>query len=135
MSRATQAELIKRREEIQQLILKGIRGSEIQETMSEKWKTSKRAIAEDMRTIAKDWQEKAIEDNQLMRNKYSDRLELMLQQALQDNNLKIALEVQKEIHKLNSMYKDKETKEDKIPEFINIGRRSQLKVVPESDNE
>ena len=133
MSRATNAELIKRRQEIQQLILKGMTGSEIQERMSIKYKTSKRAIAEDMRNIAKDWQEQKTEDSQLMRNKYADRLELLFCKAVEDNNVKAALDVQKEIHKLNDIYKEAEDEKDKIPEFINVGRRSSLKVVPDDE--
>lgn len=133
MSRATNSELIKRRQEIQQLILKGLTSSDIQEQMSVKWKTSSRAIAEDMRNIAKDWQEQKTEDSQLMRNKYAERLELLFNKALEADNVKAALDVQKEIHKLNDIYKDVEEEKDKIPEFINIGRRSPLKVV--SDDE
>lgn len=132
--RATQAELIKRREEIQQLILKGVSGSDIQEQMSIKWETSKRAIADDMRSIAKEWEDKATETTQLMRNKYADRLEMLLNKALQEGHIKTALEVQKEIHKLNGMYKEKEAAEDKAPQFIKVSKRS-LKVVGEEDEQ
>lgn len=133
MSRTTNAELIKRRQEIQQLILKGMTGVEIQEVMSVKWKTSKRAIAEDIRNIGKDWQEQKTEDSQLMRNKYADRLELLFNKAIEDGNVKDALSVQKEIHKLNDVYKEVEEEKDKMPEFINVGRRSSLKVVPDDE--
>lgn len=132
--RATQAELIKRREEIQQLILKGVSGVDIQESMSKKWDTSKRAIAEDIRAIAKEWEDKASETTQLMRNKYADRLEMLLNKALEEGHIKTALEVQKEIHKLNGVYKEKETTEDNAPKFINVSKRnSGLKVVGEDD--
>jgi len=132
--RATQAELIKRREEIQQLILKGVSSIDIQEGMSKKWETSKRAIAEDIRAIGKEWEEKAAETTTLMRNKFADRLEMLLNKALAEGHIKTALEVQKEIHKLNGVYKEKETTEEVTPKFINISKRNApLKVVGEDD--
>lgn len=133
-NRATQAELIKRREEIQQLILKGVSSIDIQAAMSKKWETSKRAIADDMRAIAKEWEEKASETTQLMRNKFADRLEMLLNKALEEGHIKTALEVQKEIHKLNGVYKEKETSEEVTPKFINVSKRSSsLKVVGQDD--
>lgn len=131
--RSPAAILVKRREEIQQLILEGFTGSHIVDTMSEKWKTTKRAIQEDLRQIGKDWAERAPEQTQKMRNQYADRLEMMFLSAIGKNNLKVALEIQKEIHKLSGLYAEKEKDQDKIPDFIQIGRRSPLKVV--GDNE
>lgn len=131
--RATQAELIARREEIQQLILKGVSGVQIQELMAEKWDTSKRAIAEDIRAISKEWELKATENTQLMRNKYADRLEMMLEKAIASGQIKTALEVQKEIHKLNGLYKEKESSVDTTPKFINVSKRSTSVQVDEDD--
>lgn len=129
-NRAGRAELIKRREEIQHLILNGHNTSEIVDMMSEKWKTTKRAIQEDLLKISKAWQERAPEETLKMRNKYADRLELMYNEAMTKGNLKIALEIQKEIHKLNSVYHEKETvNESEMPKFINISKRNSLKVV------
>ena len=132
--RATQAELIKRREEIQELILKGTSSTKIQELMSEKWDTSKRAISEDLKAIAKDWESKTTETSQLMRNKYADRLEMLFNRALQEGHIKTALEIQKEVHKLNALYAEKDVDSEKLPEFINIAKKGELKVVGD-DNE
>ncbi len=134
-NRATQAELIKRREEIQQLILSGVTTTEIKESMSVKWKTSARAISEDIRFIAREWKEKTPEQTQSMKNKYMDRLEMLLNRALQENHIKTALEIQKEINKLNGLYNEKEQEKSKMPEFISVKRRSELKVVGSDDSE
>jgi hypothetical protein len=53
-SRAGKAELIRRREEIQRLILVGTTTTEILDTMSLKWKTTRRAIQDDLMKIGKD---------------------------------------------------------------------------------
>lgn len=134
-NRATQAELIKRREEIQELILSGATSNHIQDTMSVKWKTSKRAIAEDMRVLADEWAEKSVENTQLMRNKYEARLEMLFNKALIAGQIKSALEIQKELSKLNGLYKEKEQDAEKTPTFVNISRKGDLKVVGGSDNE
>jgi hypothetical protein len=129
-SRAGKAELIRRREEIQRLILVGTTTTEILDTMSLKWKTTRRAIQDDLMKIGKDWAAKAPEETQKMRNAYADRLELMFHAAMESGNLKVALEIQKEIHKLNAVYTEKEkTENDNVPKFINISRRDPLKVV------
>ena len=128
MSRATQAELIKRRQEIQQLILKGVNSTEIVNTMSVKWKTSKRAIAEDMRYIAREWKETVPQETQAMKNKYMDRLEMLLNKALENDHIKTALEIQKEINKLNGLYNEKEKEENQMPELIRVTKRSQKDV-------
>lgn len=128
-NRASKAELIKRREEIQQLILSGMNSVNIQEAMSQKYNTSKRAIAEDMRSIAQDWENRAEETNQLMRNKYLDRLEMLFNTAMEQGHVKTALEIQKEINKLNSLYREKDTGEQELPKFVNISKRGALKVV------
>lgn len=134
-NRATQAELIARRQEIQRLILAGVTGIDIQNTMSEKWKTSKRAIAEDIRQISKDWQEKEPTQTQLMKNKYMARLEMLLNEALQEKHIKTALEIQKEIHKLNGLYNDNNEKEVEMPKFVKVSRKNKLKVVGDDDSE
>lgn len=134
-NRATQAELIQRREEIQQLILSGMTSTQIQEQMSVKWETSKRAIAEDMRVIADEWEDKASENTQLMRNKYEARLEMLFNRALLKDQIKSALEIQKELSKLNGLYKDKEDLENNVPKFVNVSRRNDLKVVGGNEDE
>ena len=134
-NRAAQAKLIQRREEIQQLILSGATSSYIQEEMAVKWKTSKRAIAEDIRAIADEWEEKAAENTQLMRNKYEARLEMLFNKALIAGQIKSALEVQKELSKLNGLYKEKEHSDDNTPKFVNVSKRSDLKVVGGSEDE
>lgn len=132
-SRAGKAELIKRREEIQQLILLGVTSHEIVDTMSVKWKTTKRAVQEDLRIIAKEWADKAPEETQLLRNKYADRLEYLFNEAMSRGQVKIALEVQKEIHKLNAVYHQNEEAKEEGPKFIQIGRRTPLKAVAGTD--
>lgn len=131
--RATQAELIKRREEIQELIVTGMNSSKIVENMAKKWDTSSRAICEDIRMIKKQWELTASENMQLMKNKYDDRLEMLFNKALNEGQYKTALEIQKEISKLNGLYKEKEEEVNKVPKLIRVKRRN-----PESisdDNE
>lgn len=128
-NRASQAELISRRQEIQGLILEGHTNQFIVDRMADKHKTSKRAIQEDIRAIGKDWSERSPEENQLMRNKYADRLKLLFNLAVSHGHVKIALEVQKEIHKLNGLYAEKEENKDEMPKFIKIGKKNPLKIV------
>lgn len=128
-NRASKAELLKRRQEVQELIIQGHPKSFIVDRLAEQYKTSKRAIQEDMRLVAKDWQDKAPEESQLMRNRYEERLEWLFCEAAGKGHIKVALEVQKEIHKLNGLYKEKNEKEETIPQFINVSKRSDLKVV------
>jgi hypothetical protein len=97
--------------------------------MSIKWETSKRAISEDMRSIAEEWAEKSSENTQLMRNKYEARLEMLFNRALLKDQIKSALEIQKEISKLNGLYKDSDDKNDELPKFVNVSRKNDLKVV------
>jgi hypothetical protein len=122
--RATQAELIARRKEIQELILSGVNSVDIVENMAEKWKTSKRAIAEDIRAISKEWQEVAPQETQAMKNKFMDRLEMLLNKALGADQIKTALEIQKEINKLNGLYSEKDKDETVVPEMIRVKKRS-----------
>jgi hypothetical protein len=133
-TRASKAELLKRRQEIQELILKGVPNTVILKAMADKWETSTRAIGEDIRSIAKEWNDTAPEANKLMRNKYADRLELLFNTALAEGHIKTALEIQKEIHKLNGLYQEKDVK-DTMPDFINVSKRGNLKVVDGSENE
>lgn len=128
-NRASQAELVARREEIQELILEGHTQQFIVDRMAEQWKTSKRAIQEDIRLIGKMWQEKVQETTQRMRNRYNERLELMFKKAFGMGQFKTALEIQKEIHKLNGLHSEKEEKKDEAPQIINVGRRSNLKMI------
>lgn len=130
MSRSSKAQLIKRREEVQKMIVTGAHYQTICEELSKKWETSKRAIQEDIRLINKEWQESAEESKQLLQNKNKERLELLFHSAIMKEQFKTALEIQKEINKLDGLYKEVE-KEDKIPEIIKIGRKSDLKVVGE----
>lgn len=132
--RATQAELIARRQEIQQLILQGVNSVEIVDKMAEKWKTSKRAISEDIRAISREWQETTPQETQAMKNKYMDRLEMLLNRALQNDHIKTALEIQKEINKLNGLYSEKDKDETKVPEMIKVTRRS-LAVVEDNEKQ
>jgi len=128
-NRANKAELIKRREEIQQLIVQGLTNYDILEAMSIKWKTSKRAIQDDISTIAKEWQKREPEETALMRNKYADRLEYMFNEAMSKGHVKVALEVQKEIHKLNGMYVGEKEDANTMPEIINISKKPKLRAV------
>jgi site-specific DNA-adenine methylase len=130
--RATQAELVARRQEIQQLILKGVNSQDIVENMVKKWETSKRAISEDIRAIHKEWQETAPAQTQANRNKYKDRLEMLFNKSLESGMLKTALDVQKEINKLDGLYAEKEKDEDNTPEFVKVTRRN-LSVVGEDE--
>lgn len=132
-NRSSNAELIKRRQEVQELLIQGHKKSFIVDRLAEQYKTSKRAIQEDIRFIAKEWAETAPTQTQEMRNMYAERLEWLFCEAAGKGHVKVALEVQKEINKLNGLYKVNEDHEEKMPEFINIGRRSQLKVVDGSD--
>lgn len=132
--RATQAELVARRQEIQELILEAHTKQFIVDRISEKYKTSKRAVQEDIRLIGEMWMQREPQDVQRMRNKYEERLELMFKKAFGMGQFKTALEIQKEIHKINGLYKEKEEVKDKAPEFINIGRKSPLKVVEGADD-
>jgi hypothetical protein len=129
--RATQAELIARRQEIQQLILQGVNSTKIVENMAKKWKTSKRAISEDIRAISREWQETNPQETQAMKNKYMDRLEMLLNRALANDHIKTALEIQKEINKLNGLYNEKEKDENQVPEMIRVKKRSSKLVEPD----
>lgn len=122
--RATQAELVARRQEIQQLILQGVSSQDIVDQMVKKWETSKRAISEDIRAIHKEWQETAPQETQEAKNKYLDRLEMLFNKALDAEQFKTALDVQKEINKIQGLYSDKEKDENQVPEFIKVTRRN-----------
>jgi hypothetical protein len=130
--RATQAELIARRQEIQQLILQGVNSQDIVDQMVKKWETSKRAISEDIRAIHKEWQETAPQETQEAKNKYLDRLEMLFNKALDAEQFKTALDVQKEINKIQGLYSEKENDENKVPEFVKVTRRN-LAVVGEDE--
>jgi hypothetical protein len=128
--RSTNAELLRRRQRIQELIIQGRPAHEIVEMGAMQFKTSERVIRDDMRFIAKEWQEKATEDMQLMRNKYNDRLEMLFNLALAAKDTKTALAIQKEISSLNGLYKENDgSDENKVPDFVTIEKRSALKVV------
>ncbi len=128
-NRASKAQLLLRREEVQKLILQGHTSSEIVEMAEPHFKTSKRAIQEDLRLIGKEWAARAPEKILTMRNKYQDRLELLFNEAISRGRVKEALAVQQEIHKLNNVYQQKEKEEETGPKFINVGRKGQLKIV------
>ena len=129
-NRASKAQLIKRREEIQRLILQGHTSIEIVNMAEKEFRTTKRAIQEDLRLIGKEWAARAPEKMLTMRNKYADRLELLFYEAIGKGHVKVALAVQQEIHKLNGVYIQKDADNaDNMPQFVNISKRSKLKVV------
>lgn len=130
MAKSSKAQVTKRREEVQKMIVSGAHYQTICKEMAEKWETSKRAIQDDIRLVNKEWQEAAEESKQLLRNKNKERLELLFHSAILKEQYKAALEIQKEINKLDGLYKEVET-EEKQPEIIKIGRKSDLKVVGE----
>jgi hypothetical protein len=127
--KSTKAELIKRREEVQSLILAGHMPTEISSIISTKYNVKKRVVSEDMREVAKAWEAKADESKQLSRNKFLDRLEHMFQVALQAGNIKNALEIQKEINKISGLYQESKS-ENTAPQFITLKSRDALTVVP-----
>ena len=122
--KANKATLIKRREDVQEFILKGATNSQICEILSQKWNTSVRAISEDILLIRKMWQEKEEENKNLNRNKFLQRLELMLSEALERKDLKTGLAIQQEIHKLTGMYQETKT-EEAPPKIITLSKRSE----------
>lgn len=126
-TRSTKAEIIKRREEIQQLIIKGYKNTEIQRNMAEKWNTTERVIADDMRDIAKDWQEKDVDTKHFLRNKYIDRLEFMYNLAMENSKLRDALDIQKEINRVQNVYAE-DVKAEEKPKFISLSKKN-LKAV------
>lgn len=128
MARASKIELIKRRQEVQQLIVQGTRYTDICDILSKKYETSRGSIENDIKLVYKEWQDKAEKPTQLLRNKNKERLEFLLNSAILKEQYKTALEIQKEINKIDGLYKEKE-QEEKAPEIIRIGRRSDLKVV------
>lgn len=132
--KSTKGELIMRREFVMDLMLKGHTPTEISTITSEKYQIKKRVVTEDMREVAKSWANRAEESKPLTRNKYLDRLEMMLQTALNDGNLKTALEIQKEINKVSGLYH--EAKADTVPpQFITIKPREALAVVPKASSD
>jgi hypothetical protein len=118
INRATNAELKARRKEIQELIVRGVSAKEIKDSMSAKWNTSHRAIADDIRAINKEWEEMGEENRALNRNIAIERLSNLL---LQSEKVNDALNVLKELHKIQGLYEEKEKEENKIPDFIKIG--------------
>lgn len=132
--KSTKAELIKRREEVQSLILAGYMPTEITSIISEKYGIKKRVVSEDMREVAKAWEVKAEESKPLTRNKFLDRLEHMFQVALAAGNLKNALEIQKEINKISGLYQEAKA-ENTTPQFITLKSRDALTVVPKASND
>jgi hypothetical protein len=113
--KSTKGELVMRREFVQDLVLKGHTPTEITTIVSEKYGIKKRVVLEDIREVL-------------------DRLELMFATALNDGNLKSALEIQKEINKISGLYQ--ETKADnEPPQFITLKPRDSLSVVPKASND
>lgn len=133
MARSNKIELIKRRQHVQKLLVQGVRYTDICESLAKEYKVSKRSIREDIKIVYKEWEDKAEEPTQLLRNKNKERLEFLLNSALMKEQYKTALEIQKEINKLDGLYKEKEEKEEKGPQIIRYGRKSELKVVGESE--
>jgi predicted DNA-binding protein YlxM (UPF0122 family) len=129
--KSTKAELIKRREEVQDLILAGYMPSDISSIISEKYGVKKRVVSDDIKEVGKAWEAKADESKQLSRNKFLDRLEHMFQVALANGNIKNALEIQKEINKISGLYQEVKS-ENTTPQFITLKAREPLSVVPKA---
>lgn len=134
MSKATKAELYARRKEIQELLVEGLNHDKIIEITTKKYKTSRRAIQEDLRKIADEWKEKSPEESAMLKNKYMERLERMFSEAFGKGHIKVALEVQKEINKLSGVMVEDKEKDTEIPKFINIYKKDPLKVVGENES-
>lgn len=132
--RASKAELVKRRKEIKELLIQGHDKSFIVERIAKLYNTSNRAVSEDIRQIGKEWEELSPEENAQLRSMYQERLEWLFCEAAGKGNIRDALAVQKEIHQIAGIYKDKEDKEEKIPQFIEVSRRRPLKVVPDDES-
>ncbi len=126
-TRSTKAEIIVRREEIQQLIIKGYKNTEIRRNMADKYNTTERVIADDMRDIATEWQEKDADTKHFLRNKYIDRLEYMYNLAMENSKLRDALDIQKEINRVQNVYAEDVTAKEK-PKFISLSKKN-LKAV------
>jgi hypothetical protein len=134
-NRATNAELAARRKEIQELIIRGVNSRDIKDQMAAKYNTSRRAIAEDLRVIAKEWESVGEESRVLNRNKALDRLQMLYNMALEKEKIGDSLNILKEIHKLEGLYEEKEKEENKIPDFVKIGVVAPLKKVAGDDSE
>lgn len=133
-NRATTAELTQRRKEIQDLIIRGVRNIEIQEKMSAKWNTSKRAIYEDIRAIGKEWEAQGEQNRVMNRNKAIDRLQDLYQMALANEKVNDALNILRELHKIEGLHDHKEKEENKIPEFVKIGVVKPLKAAGDDES-
>ena len=132
--KASKAELIKRREEIRRLILQGTEKTSIIEEMAKKHDTSTRAIREDIRIIGKKWESAEPELVKKSKNKYLERLEMLLHKALQEDKLKVALDIQKEINKISGLYQEKEKDAEEVrPTIIKVGKKPTLKAVENGD--
>lgn len=126
--RATQAELSARRKEIQELILQGVSSADIVEQMVTKWQTSNRAIREDMRYINAVWQETQPEEIQKNKNKNLERLEMLFNKALDKDQFKTALDIQREINKLQGLYNESDASEKELPKMIRVSKRQPVKI-------
>lgn len=126
-NRATKAELTARRKEIQELIVRGMSAQGIKDAMAAKYNTTHRAIAEDLRAIAKEWEEQGEESRVANRNKAIERLQMLYTMALDQGKVNDCLNILKEIHKVEGIYQEKEKEENKIPEFVKIGVVKPLK--------
>ena len=57
---------------------------------------------------------------------------MLFNKALDAEQFKTALDVQKEINKIHGLYSEKESDENKVPEFVKVTRRN-LAVVGEDE--
>lgn len=119
MAKPTKAQITRRREEVQMLLIDGWSARRIREELSKKHRCSPRSIAEDIRLINKEWEAAADVNKKQARNKYLDRLEHMFETALSSDNLKQALDIQKEINRLSGLYNNDEAAQE-LPKFISI---------------
>lgn len=126
--RASKAELVKRREEVSDMILEGVKKSTICDVLSVKWKTSKRAISEDIRELGAQWKEAEEGNRNENKNKNLARLEMLFNMALDKGQIKTALEIQKDINKLQSLYEIVHA-ENETPKFITLKKR-ESNVIP-----
>jgi hypothetical protein len=111
--RATKTEQERRLDDIEELLLKGHKESEVVKMLSLRWNCGAANVRKYIRDLKQTWEKLETAPRAQLKVKYTRRLEELFKEALVGKSLKIALEIQKEINRIEGMYEP--SKENKPP--------------------
>lgn len=132
MARLTKRQMYERERSIHAMIRRGASVNTIEEKLSKKYECAKSTIRAQYNKVMTDLIEANKEALPELKANLMERANFIFEKALENDNLKTALETINLQAKIGGVYNKSDKAEDKTPEFITIGKKTE-NITPISD--